>query len=176
MRLRLRSGRPCPGMGWTIRPRFRGVCTCQKGGRGSVIQGGPGPQQEEGDKNASFITPTHGWCRSASPGGARRGEHTLRAHSPLLPIPWVFGSFQDMLLESIDTRTVLIGLPLDSSAMCPSTEHPLANVSQELRGPTIVTSAVLATDTFRFQNHFSLVRVCDSSPPWLSPYLSGHYF
>lgn len=103
-------------------------------------------------------------------------EHTLQAHSPLLPIPCVFGSFQAMLLESIDTRTVLIGLPLDSSAMCPSTQHPLANVSQELRGPTIVPSAVLATDTFRFQNHFSLVRVCDSSPPWLSPYFSGHYF
>ena len=84
--------------------------------------------------------------------------------------------FQAMLLESINTRTILIRLPLDSSAMCPSTQHPLANVSQELRGPTIVPSAVLATDTFRFQNHFSLVRVCDSSPPWLSPYFSGHYF
>ena len=53
-----------------------------------------------------------------------------------------FGSFQAMLLESIDSRTILIWLPLDSSAMCPSTEHPLANVSQELRRPTIVPSAV----------------------------------
>ena len=72
-----------------------------------------------------------------------------------------------MLLESTDTRIILIWLPLDSSAMCPSTEHPLANFSQELRGPTIVPSAVLATDTFCFQYHFSLAKVFILSQKYL---------
>ena len=39
-----------------------------------LSQGALGPQQEEGDKNASFTTPTHGQYRSASTAGARRGQ------------------------------------------------------------------------------------------------------
>ena len=42
-----------------------------------LSQGALGPQQEEGDKNASFTTPTHGRYRSASPAGARRGQSSF---------------------------------------------------------------------------------------------------
>ena len=38
---------------------------------------------------------------------------------------------------------------------------PLLTSPKSSVGQTIVPSAVLATDTFRFQHHFSLVRVCD---------------
>ena len=74
-----------------------------------------------------------------------------------------------MLLESIDSRSILIRLPLDSSSECPSTEYPLALGSKSSVGQTILPSAVLATDTFRFQKHFPWSESVTAAHPGFPP-------
>ena len=60
-------------------------------------------------------------------------------------------------------------LPLDSSSECPSTEHPLANVSQELHGPNRSTQCCIVHRHIPSSKTLSLVRVCDSNHPGFPP-------
>ena len=74
-----------------------------------------------------------------------------------------------MILERVDSRSILTWLPLNSSFKCLSTEHPLASVSQEFHGPNHGTQCCIGHRHIPFSKPLSLVRVYDRSPPWLSP-------
>ena len=81
-----------------------------------------------------------------------------------------------MLLERVDSRSILTCLHLNSSFKRLSTEYPLVNISQEFHGPNHGTHCCIGQRHILFSKPLSLVRDCDRSPPWLSPYLSVHYF
>ena len=81
-----------------------------------------------------------------------------------------------MLLERVDSRSILTCLHLNSSFKRLSTEYPLVNISQYFHGPNHGTHCCIGQRHILFSKPLSLVRDCDRSPPWLSPYLSVHYF
>ena len=70
-----------------------------------------------------------------------------------------------MLLQSVHSRSILTWLPL---SIPPPYAHPqnipLLTSPKSSMGQTMVPSAVLATDTFRVQNHF----------PWSESVTAAH--
>ena len=169
MRLRLRSGRPCPGMGGRSDPDSEGSAHARR-----VAEA----QSSREDRAHSKRRETKMQVSSPPPTGGAGQHHQVEPGEESTPCKHTARYFQ-YRASLVPFKPCFLKVQTPGSSLSgylsipPPCAHPhnipLLTSPKSSVGQTIVPSAVLATDTFRFQNHFSLVRVCDSSPPWLSP-------